>query len=236
MASTLILLAPAIWNRFPLLQYDTGGYLVRWFEGYLVPSRSTVFGLFLNIFALSRFLAGGHCPGRADGLGAGAHAARARASAAGRSSAARRHGGAVRPDHPAVADEHPADRHLRRPRRAGGASPGLRRRHAAPLRAHRARRADRLRGRDPQRDLRGRRGAARRGRARVVVCPDRLGLRHRARHGRGRARRGDAGRRQLRGRRQARLDAGRPCAVVRPHAAGRHRQPLPRRPLPGDGR
>ena len=50
-ASTFILLAPAIWNRFPLLQYDTGGYLVRWFEGYLVPSRSTVFGLFLNIFA-----------------------------------------------------------------------------------------------------------------------------------------------------------------------------------------
>ena len=44
MASTFILLAPAIWNRFPLLQYDTGGYLVRWFEGYLVPSRSTVFG------------------------------------------------------------------------------------------------------------------------------------------------------------------------------------------------
>src|ERR1044071_4404990 len=50
-ASALLLLAPAIWNRFPLLQYDTGGYLVRWFEGYLVPSRSTVFGLYLNIFA-----------------------------------------------------------------------------------------------------------------------------------------------------------------------------------------
>src|SRR4029079_46665 len=50
-ASTLVLLAPAIWNRFPLLQYDTGGYFVRWFEGYLVPSRSTVFGLFLNILA-----------------------------------------------------------------------------------------------------------------------------------------------------------------------------------------
>jgi hypothetical protein len=50
-ASTLFLLAPAIWNRFPLLQYDTGGYLVRWFEGYLVPSRSTVFGLYLDILA-----------------------------------------------------------------------------------------------------------------------------------------------------------------------------------------
>src|SRR3954468_22160765 len=55
MASTLLLLAPAIWNRFPLLQFDTGGYLVRWFEGYLVPSRSTVFGLYLNIFATPDF-------------------------------------------------------------------------------------------------------------------------------------------------------------------------------------
>src|SRR5262249_39485628 len=26
----------------------TGGYLARWYEGYLVPSRSTVFGLFLH--------------------------------------------------------------------------------------------------------------------------------------------------------------------------------------------
>ena len=51
LASILVLLVPAIWNRFPLLQYDTGGYLARWFEGYLVPSRSTVFGLFLTLFA-----------------------------------------------------------------------------------------------------------------------------------------------------------------------------------------
>ncbi len=42
----LLLLAPALWNRFPFLQYDTGGYLARWYEGYLVPSRSTVYGLF----------------------------------------------------------------------------------------------------------------------------------------------------------------------------------------------
>ncbi len=47
MAATAILLAPAWWNRFPLLQYDTGGYLARWFEGTLVPSRSTTYGLFL---------------------------------------------------------------------------------------------------------------------------------------------------------------------------------------------
>src|SRR3954449_4216661 len=55
MASTMVLLIPAIWNRFPLLQNDTGGYLVRWYEGYLVPSRSTVYGLFLNIFAHTDF-------------------------------------------------------------------------------------------------------------------------------------------------------------------------------------
>jgi hypothetical protein len=44
-----VLLAPALWNGYPLLQYDTGGYLARWYEGYLVPSRSTVFGLFLHV-------------------------------------------------------------------------------------------------------------------------------------------------------------------------------------------
>ena len=44
----VLLLMPALWNRFPLLEYDTGGYLARWFEGYLVPSRSTVYGLFLT--------------------------------------------------------------------------------------------------------------------------------------------------------------------------------------------
>jgi hypothetical protein len=45
LAAVLTLLAPALWNGFPLLQYDTGGYLARWFEGYLVPSRSVVYGL-----------------------------------------------------------------------------------------------------------------------------------------------------------------------------------------------
>jgi len=45
----LLLLAPALWNRYPLLQFDTGGYLARWYEGYLVPSRSTAFGLFLHV-------------------------------------------------------------------------------------------------------------------------------------------------------------------------------------------
>lgn len=47
--SVTILVAPAIWNRFPLLQYDTGGYLARWYEGTLVPSRAVVYGLMLNL-------------------------------------------------------------------------------------------------------------------------------------------------------------------------------------------
>src|SRR6185437_1586993 len=40
---------PAIWNGYPLLEYDTGGYLARWYEGYLVPSRSTVYGIYLHL-------------------------------------------------------------------------------------------------------------------------------------------------------------------------------------------
>jgi hypothetical protein len=50
-----ILLAPAIWNRFPLIQYDTGGYLARWFEGYLVPSRPGAYGLLLAAAAPAHF-------------------------------------------------------------------------------------------------------------------------------------------------------------------------------------
>lgn len=45
---SFVLISPALWNGYPLLQYDTGGYIARWYEGYLVPSRSTVFGLFLH--------------------------------------------------------------------------------------------------------------------------------------------------------------------------------------------
>src|SRR5262245_343256 len=44
LACLAALLAPALCNGYPLLQFDTGGYLARWYEGYLVPSRSTVFG------------------------------------------------------------------------------------------------------------------------------------------------------------------------------------------------
>lgn len=51
----LFLIAPALWNGYPLLQWDTGGYLARWYEGYLVPSRSTVFGLYLHFGEASGF-------------------------------------------------------------------------------------------------------------------------------------------------------------------------------------
>src|SRR5579859_2194668 len=54
-AATLILLLPAIWNHFALLEWDTGGYLARWFEGTLVPSRSTTYGLFLAASAPLQF-------------------------------------------------------------------------------------------------------------------------------------------------------------------------------------
>ena len=48
MALPLLMISPAFWNGYPLLQWDTGGYLARWYEGYLVPSRSTMFGLYLH--------------------------------------------------------------------------------------------------------------------------------------------------------------------------------------------
>ena len=55
LALPLLMIAPAFWNGYPLLQWDTGGYLARWYEGYLVPSRSTVFGLYLHYGESSGF-------------------------------------------------------------------------------------------------------------------------------------------------------------------------------------
>jgi hypothetical protein len=46
--SIALLIAPALWNGFPLLQWDTGGYLARWYEGTLVISRATLYGLLLR--------------------------------------------------------------------------------------------------------------------------------------------------------------------------------------------
>ncbi len=51
----VLLLAPAIWNGYPLLEYDTGGYLARWYEGFLEPSRSTVYGIYLYLGRSSFF-------------------------------------------------------------------------------------------------------------------------------------------------------------------------------------
>jgi len=53
--SLLLLIAPALWNGFALLQYDTGGYLARWYEGYLVPSRAVLYGLMLTASAALAF-------------------------------------------------------------------------------------------------------------------------------------------------------------------------------------
>lgn len=46
--STLLLIAPALWNGFPLLEYDTGGYLARWYEGTLLINRPLIYGLLLT--------------------------------------------------------------------------------------------------------------------------------------------------------------------------------------------
>lgn len=46
-ACTALLLAPAAWNGFPLLQYDTGGYLAPWYDGSLHISRSLPYGALL---------------------------------------------------------------------------------------------------------------------------------------------------------------------------------------------
>ncbi|MFN3658906.1 MAG: hypothetical protein ACK4UO_16785 [Pseudolabrys sp.] len=43
-----LLIAPALWNGFPLLQWDTGGYLARTYEATLVPSRAVIYGLILR--------------------------------------------------------------------------------------------------------------------------------------------------------------------------------------------
>jgi len=55
LATMLLLLAPALWNGFPLLQYDSGGYFARWYEGTLEESRSTVYGLFAVALARPNF-------------------------------------------------------------------------------------------------------------------------------------------------------------------------------------
>lgn len=52
---TLTLMGPAIWNGFPLLEWDTGGYLARWYDHTLVINRAVPYGLFLNAGSLLAF-------------------------------------------------------------------------------------------------------------------------------------------------------------------------------------
>jgi hypothetical protein len=48
-ALSLFFLAIAIWNRFPLVFYDTGGYLAEGLEGAFLPERSPVYSLLLYV-------------------------------------------------------------------------------------------------------------------------------------------------------------------------------------------
>ncbi len=136
-ACMALLIAPALWNGFALLQWDTGGYLARWYEGYLVPSRAVVYGLILNagvplafwpvlllqsgltVWILALVLRA-HGFGRRPLLLLGVVAALSVL------------------DHAALADLDPAHRHLLWLERAGALSPAPAQRDAWPLRAHRA--------------------------------------------------------------------------------------------------
>ena len=51
-AALAVLLAPALWNGYALIFYDTGGYIEAAREMYLVPGRSLFYGLFLRIASL----------------------------------------------------------------------------------------------------------------------------------------------------------------------------------------
>ena len=54
-AMFLGLVAPALWNGFPLIYPDTGGYLDAPISGALVMGRSALYGLFLYAGALFSF-------------------------------------------------------------------------------------------------------------------------------------------------------------------------------------
>jgi hypothetical protein len=47
-ACTLALMGPATWNGFPRMEWDTGGYLARWYDHTLVINRAVPYGLLLN--------------------------------------------------------------------------------------------------------------------------------------------------------------------------------------------
>jgi hypothetical protein len=54
-AAVFLLLIPALWNGFPFLFFDTGGYLARPFDGTLAAGRSAVYGLWLSAGAFGNF-------------------------------------------------------------------------------------------------------------------------------------------------------------------------------------
>src|SRR5437763_11176510 len=43
-----LLLAPVIWNGFPIIYYDTGAYIFEGLSGRFIPERSAVYSLFLR--------------------------------------------------------------------------------------------------------------------------------------------------------------------------------------------
>ena len=55
LASILLLLAPAIWNGFPLLFYDSGDYFLRTILGQLNNGRSVVYGAWMAGLQLPNF-------------------------------------------------------------------------------------------------------------------------------------------------------------------------------------
>lgn len=55
LASVLLLLLPAIWNRFPFLFYDSGAYFERAFDGSLSAGRSVTYGAWLALLRFPNF-------------------------------------------------------------------------------------------------------------------------------------------------------------------------------------
>lgn len=55
LASVLLLLIPAIWNRFPFLFFDSGAYFERTFDGTLSAGRSMTYGAWLAFLRYPNF-------------------------------------------------------------------------------------------------------------------------------------------------------------------------------------
>ena len=226
--SLALLMAPALWNGFALLQYDTGGYLARWYEGYLVPSRAVVYGLMLvagaplafwpvlllqsaaTVWMLALTL-------RAHGLGRRPLLLLAVIAAL-----------SLLTTLPWLTVD-PAHRHFLRPRGAGALSVDVAPRNAQPPRTRRLDPVGRGRRRHPQRNARRAARAPRRCRPAAADRSAAHGTRQsRPRRAGACARRRSRARRRLCRGQAAGLDAGRLRAVVRPHVAGRHRQKISR--------